>query len=132
MRFKRRLTISIIIPIATALAFWLFARPQRGDFLGTIDGDIDIWKVDVTYGEFQWPEREPWGIRKALAFNYVWTGRIDEALSLMADIPEAGDEMSVYAWWWGTQGRDDLAAGAVEMSERLEIEREKRSVGNSP
>ena len=38
---------------------------------------------------------------------------------VLAQIPEAGYEMGVYAWWWGTQDRDDLAARAAEMAERL-------------
>jgi len=28
--------------------------------------------------------------------------------------------MNIYAWWWGTQGRDDLAAQAALMVKRLD------------
>jgi tetratricopeptide (TPR) repeat protein len=59
------------------------------------------------------------GIRKALAFSYVWAGRFDEALPLLAEIPEAEYEMGVYTWWWGTQGRDDLANAAQEALSEL-------------
>jgi O-antigen ligase len=59
------------------------------------------------------------GIQKALGYAYVWTGQPDRAVAMLAEIPEAGYEMGVYAWWWGTQDRDDLAARAAEMVERL-------------
>ena len=36
------------------------------------------------------------------------------------DIPEARNEMEVYAWWWTTQGRDDLAERAATMAKQLE------------
>jgi hypothetical protein len=42
------------------------------------------------------------GIRKALAYSYVWSGQFDQAQSLMVEIPEAGQEMQVYSWWWTT------------------------------
>jgi len=69
------------------------------------------------------------GIRKALAYNYVWTGRFDDALPLLANIPEAKNEMGVYSWWWGTQGRDDLAEAAGEIAEKLAIEHLMQSTG---
>lgn len=72
------------------------------------------------------------GIRKALAFNYVWADRYDKAMPLMAEVPEAEYEMGVYAWWWRTQGRDDLADAAGEMAQRLRIERETRNISDKP
>lgn len=60
------------------------------------------------------------GVRKALAFNYVWNGQMDKAIELMAEVPEAEKEMGVYSWWWETQGRADLAAAAEEMAGRLQ------------
>jgi hypothetical protein len=33
---------------------------------------------------------------------------------MLAEIPEAEQEMSVYIWWWGTQGRPDLSALAKD------------------
>lgn len=59
------------------------------------------------------------GVRKVLGYAYVWQGRLDEAARLLNDIPEARNEMDTYSWWWGTQGRDDLAAQAAAMAERL-------------
>ncbi|MBI3243354.1 MAG: O-antigen ligase family protein [Chloroflexi bacterium] len=55
------------------------------------------------------------GIRKVLGYAYVWQGRLDQAIVLLNDIPEAKNEMDTYSWWWGTQGRDDLAAQAAAM-----------------
>ena len=55
------------------------------------------------------------GIRKMLAYSYVWAGRFEEAQHLLAEIPEARSEMGIYSWWWKIQGRDDLAAFAEQI-----------------
>ena len=60
------------------------------------------------------------GVIKVLGFTYVWLGDYDSAAPLLARIPEAGAELSEYAWWWGTQGRSDLSQRAVQMASRLE------------
>jgi hypothetical protein len=60
------------------------------------------------------------GVRKALAYDLTWLGALDEARPLFEGIPEASQELGVYAWWWGTQGRDDLAERAAQMSELLQ------------
>jgi len=60
------------------------------------------------------------GIIKSLGYCYVWLGDMDQAWLLLKQIPEAQDEMSVYIWWWGTQGRPDLAKNASRMISRLE------------
>jgi hypothetical protein len=54
------------------------------------------------------------GIHKALAYAYVWSGQIMQALPLLASLPEATSELKVYVWWWGTQDRDDLAQRAQD------------------
>ncbi|MBU2609719.1 MAG: O-antigen ligase family protein [Chloroflexi bacterium] len=59
------------------------------------------------------------GIRKTLGYSEVWTGQYQRAAELLADIPEAGSELSVYVWWWGTQGRKDLSDRAAQMVGRL-------------
>ncbi len=59
------------------------------------------------------------GVRKVLGYAYVWQGQLDDAAELLSDIPEAKSEMDTYSWWWGTQGRDDLATRAAAMVERL-------------
>ncbi len=62
---------------------------------------------------------QPRGIRKSLGYAYTWQGQIEPAAALLAGIPEAGQELSTYAWWWGTQGRDDLSQRAGEVAQRL-------------
>ncbi len=59
------------------------------------------------------------GIRKTLGYTYTWLGNYDQALELLKTIPEAGQEMQVYVWWWGEQGRPDLSTRAAEMAKRL-------------
>jgi O-antigen ligase len=60
------------------------------------------------------------GIRKALGYSYVWAGQLEEAMAMLAEIPEAKQEMSVYAWWWGTQDRPDLSTHAKTANLLLE------------
>jgi hypothetical protein len=55
------------------------------------------------------------GISKALGYGYTWSGEFDLAAPLLAQIPEAGQELSTYIWWWETQGRGDLAENANSM-----------------
>jgi hypothetical protein len=50
------------------------------------------------------------GIQKLLGYNYAWTGQPDLAAEMLAEIPEARQELEAYIWWWGTKQRPDLAA----------------------
>jgi hypothetical protein len=50
------------------------------------------------------------GIQKALGYFYAWTDQPERAAHLLSGLPEARGELETYAWWWGTQGRTDLAA----------------------
>ncbi|MCC7359757.1 MAG: O-antigen ligase family protein [Anaerolineales bacterium] len=59
------------------------------------------------------------GAQKLLGYSLVWLGRYPEAAEVLAAIPEAAPEMEVYAWWWGTQGRPDLAEHAAAMLTQL-------------
>ena len=65
-------------------------------------------------------DRSHRGVRKGLGYTYVWSGQLDQAAAMLADIPEAGYELGVYSWWWGTKDRDDLAERAAAMVERLD------------
>ena len=65
------------------------------------------------------PDPDHRGIAKTLGYTYVWLGRLDTAETQLAGIPEARDEMRVYAWWWGQQGRADLADYAWQMQQQL-------------
>jgi hypothetical protein len=46
-------------------------------------------------------------------------GDRDKAQVFLSKIPEANDELGVYTWWWGTQGRGDLSEKATLMISRL-------------
>lgn len=53
------------------------------------------------------------GVVKSLGYCYVWLGDLERAELLLSKIPEAQEELDVYIWWWGTQGRDDLSDRAA-------------------
>jgi hypothetical protein len=53
------------------------------------------------------------GVVKSLGYCYVWLGDFEKAALLLSNIPEAQEELDVYVWWWGTQGRDDLSNKAA-------------------
>jgi tetratricopeptide (TPR) repeat protein len=59
------------------------------------------------------------GVIKNLGYAYVWAGLYDQALPLLAQIPEAGQELGYYVDWWKAQGRADLAQNAAQMRARL-------------
>ena len=59
------------------------------------------------------------GVIKALGYCYVWLGDTEMAQVFLSKIPEANDELGVYIWWWGVQGRDDLSAKATLMISSL-------------
>lgn len=64
------------------------------------------------------------GVRKVLGYTYVWTGQLTEALPLLADLPEAANELSVYTDWWQRQGQAERSAWAAQMALELAAERE--------
>jgi hypothetical protein len=45
---------------------------------------------------------------------------MEKALFFLDKIPEAKEELGIYVWWWGMQGRPDLAQKASTMSSKLE------------
>ncbi|MEZ4593090.1 MAG: hypothetical protein R3D55_18405, partial [Chloroflexota bacterium] len=63
------------------------------------------------------------GIVKPLGYSYVWLGAYDQAAPLLATIPEAQVEMTVYTSWWQDQERPDLASQATSMVAILENKR---------
>jgi hypothetical protein len=60
------------------------------------------------------------GIIKDLAYSYIWTGQFDQALSLLEKIPEARQDLGIYAWWWQTQGRYDYSANSTFVLNQLD------------
>ena len=61
-------------------------------------------------------KRDPFnrGVIKSLGLSYIWDGLPEKALPLLYQIPESNQEVSVYSWWWGEQGRPDLVMLAKE------------------
>ena len=59
------------------------------------------------------------GVQKVLGYHYAWIGNFDQSTALLRRIPEAGEEMRVYIWWWETQDRQDLSENAAIMAEML-------------
>lgn len=60
------------------------------------------------------------GLLKSLGYSYVWLGQYEQAAHLLANFPEARNEMAIYAGWWRRQNRPELAAHAREMAALLE------------
>lgn len=63
------------------------------------------------------------GIRKVLSYSYVWTDSLERAMPLLASLPEAQSEMSVYIDWWQWQHRPDLSQRAAQAVELLQSSR---------
>jgi len=55
------------------------------------------------------------GVIKNLGYAYAWAGQYEQAQTLLAQIPEAKQELRTYVWWWQAQGRADLAQYAEQM-----------------
>lgn len=55
------------------------------------------------------------GVRKRLGYVYAWMGDFKRAAQMLRSISEAPQELEVYAWWWKTQGRDDLSLRAEQL-----------------
>jgi len=49
-------------------------------------------------------DRNHRGIRKSLAYAYLWAGEREQAMSLLQEMPEAEQELANYAGWWQSQG----------------------------
>lgn len=59
------------------------------------------------------------GIRKALAYADIWSGRQEEGVLLLSDLPEAQSELDAYQWWWNEQGEPELSIRAAAALEAL-------------
>jgi O-antigen ligase len=56
---------------------------------------------------------------KPLGYSYAWTGNRAHAEELLLHISEARYELQTYNWWWGSQGRPDLADYAAQLESQL-------------
>lgn len=60
------------------------------------------------------------GVQKNLAYSYVWSDKVENALPLLSLLSETLSEMRVYRWWWDCKGRNDLANRAEQVVSLLE------------
>ena len=60
------------------------------------------------------------GVRKALGYSYVWAGKPEMALPILAEVPEAYTELNTYVWWWQTQGYEDLSKQAALVVDEMD------------
>jgi len=79
--------------------------------------DFEKAKVFLLSAHAQNPDHR--GIQKLLGYTYTWTGDALRAKALLINIPEAGEEMDAYTWWWGIQNQANLANLASQMAEQL-------------
>lgn len=57
---------------------------------------------------------------KSLGYARLWEGNLDQALPLLAPLPETRTELENYVWWWtNNQGRPDLAQNALTLLGRM-------------
>lgn len=59
------------------------------------------------------------GVIKALGYAYAWTGQLELAAELLAQIPEAKKELNAYTNWWKEENRSDLSIFASKLAEML-------------
>jgi len=90
-----------------------FAAHHRLGLLEMLRRDFPAARQHLEQASALAPEHR--GVRKSLAYCYVWLGLFEDALPLVQDIPEAKSEMDAYRTYWSSLGRGDLAAQADEM-----------------
>lgn len=118
-------------PAKAAFGQALALNPQnrtanyRLGLLAMLERDYDTAVAHLEAALARSPQHR--GIVKSLGYSYVWQGELEKAANLLANIPEAQVEMTVYTSWWQDQGRPDLASQASEMSDILaDIQRQRR------
>jgi tetratricopeptide (TPR) repeat protein len=78
--------------------------------LGIIASEERDFQAAIPYLETAFQENNRHrGIQKVLGYNYAWTAQPGLAAEMLAEIPEARQELEAYIWWWEMQGRSDLA-----------------------
>lgn len=83
--------------------------------LSHFDFSNAVQNFEIAYCEN--PENR--GIRKNLGYSYIWVDDFSKAIALLDAVPEASSELDTYSFWWGTQGRDDLATYASQAATLL-------------
>jgi O-antigen ligase len=89
----------------------------RLGLIATLRGDFPAARQHLEQALSLAPDHR--GVRKALAYCYVWVGHYEDAFKLLQFIPEARYELEAYNGWWSMQGRGDLAAQAAQMARLL-------------
>ena len=52
------------------------------------------------------------GIKKNLGFAYLWNNDIDNAKQILAEVPNAKEELFAYIWWWEGLNEPELSKNA--------------------
>jgi len=60
------------------------------------------------------------GLHKSLGYSYVWLGRYDEALLVLAPVEERLTEMQAYEEWWANKRQYQLSDRAGQMVDLLQ------------
>jgi tetratricopeptide (TPR) repeat protein len=99
------------------------AQPVANRRFGMMALNREVFEVAVVYLS-QAYEQEPHNqaTLKALGLAYLWTGRLGPAQEIFQHLDaqhEVIEELGVWSWYWGEQGREDLSAYAAEMKDRL-------------
>jgi len=117
--------VNALAPTATVLKRALQLNPQnrtanhRLGMIAMVQRDFNTATFHLQQAYIADPDHR--GVTKALGYCYTWAGKLNEAVRLLANIPEAEREMEVYVWWWRTQERGDLADQAAQMAALLEL-----------
>ncbi len=102
---------------------WQPEQPVANRRLGMMALDQQNFALAVSYLERAY-RHEPHNqaTLKALGYAYLWTGQLDAAQPLFEQVEFKSrlvGELGYWRWWWGRQGRQELAAYAGEMARRL-------------
>ena len=90
---------------------------QRLGMIAMYQMDFELAIEHLEIAHRQAPKHR--GIIKSLSYSYLWSGNLQEAYDLFIQLPEIGQELSVYIWWWDEQGRSDLSDVASLTLENL-------------
>lgn len=108
--FRRALAIEMTNPTANRRLGLIYLA--RGDFDSAANLLREAFQVQ--------PDHRAG--RKALGYALAWRGEVKDAAVLLESIPEARQELELYAWWWGTQGKPELAKRAAKVADGLRRE----------
>jgi tetratricopeptide (TPR) repeat protein len=94
-----------------------FTAHYRLGLIAMLARDFEVAQNHLERAHAIQPEHR--GVRKELGYCYLWMGNYEQASPLLASLSETPNELDAYIWWWGTQGRDDLAGKAEFMLQEI-------------